>query len=194
MATAASADEHPERKKRSPWMWVSIALAVVAAGLLVWALTTRSDLDSANADKAALEQQNQQGKEAGSAAATAAKSVYDDVSQQLGATTEDLAATESDLKDAEQQAAKAQDDADAAKQQAADAKSDSAKAQAEADQAQAELDAAQSKAQIAADCAKAYVTAIGGLFGGGDVKAAADKVKHDLQGITADCKTALGGS
>jgi cytoskeletal protein RodZ len=194
MATAAAADEHPEKRGRSPWMWVSIVLAVVAVGLLAWALTTKSDLDSANADKAALEQQNEQGKEAGSAAATAAKTAYDDVTQDLGATTQDLAATEQDLKDAEQAATKAQDDADTAKQQAADAKSDSAKAQAAADEAQAELDAAESKARIAADCAKAYVTAIGGLFGGGDVKAAAGKVKQDLQGITADCKTALAGS
>jgi cytoskeletal protein RodZ len=193
MATAAGVDEHPERKKRSPWMWVSIVLAVVAIGLLVWAVTTKSDLDNANADNAALQAQNEQGKETGTAAVTAVKSAYDDVTQQLGATTEDLTATEQDLKDAEQQAAKAQDDANAAKQQAADAKDESAKANAQADEAQAELDAAQSKARIAADCAKAYVTAIGGLFGGGDVSAAADKVKQDVQGITADCKTALAG-
>jgi hypothetical protein len=38
------------------------------------------------------------------------------------------------------------------------------------------------------------VTAIGGLFEGGDVKAAAAQVKQDVQGVTADCKTALGGS
>jgi hypothetical protein len=193
MATAASADEHPEKKKQSPWMWASIALAVVAAGLLVWALTTKSDLDSANADKAALEAQNEQGKEAGGAVVTAFKSAYDDLTQQLGATTDDLAATQQDLKDAEQSAAKAQDDANAAKQQAADASSETEKANAEAAQAQAELDAAQSKAQIAGDCAKAYVGALGGLFDGAGVRAAADKVKQDLQGVTAECKSAFGG-
>jgi hypothetical protein len=194
MATAASADEHPEKRKRSPWMWVSIVLAVAAAGLLVWALNTKSDLDSANADNAALQTQNAQGKETGGAVVTAFKSAYDDLTKQLGATNEDLAATQQDVKDAEQQAAKAQDDADAAKQQAADAKTDTEKANAEADQAQAELDAAESKAQIAAGCAKAYITAIGGLFGGGDAKAAAEKVKQDVQGVTADCKSALGAS
>jgi hypothetical protein len=194
MATAASADEHPAKKKHSPWMWASIALAVVAAGLLVWALTTKSDLDSANADKAALEAQNEQGKEAGGAVVTAFKSAYHDLTQQLGATSDDLAATQQDVKSAQQTATKAQDDAAAAKQDAAQAQSETEKADAQADEAKAELDAAQSKAQIAADCAKAYVTAIGGLFDGGDVRAAADKVKQDLQGVTADCKSAFGSS
>src|SRR4029077_11406188 len=134
--------------------------------------------------RTALQAQNAQGKETGGTVVTAFKSAYDDLTKQLGATSEDRSDTQQDLNDAEKQAAKAQDDADAAKQQAADATSETEKANAEAAQAQAELDTAQAKAQIAADCAKAYITAIGGLFEGSDVAAAAANVKQDVQGIT----------
>ena len=43
MATETDESSTP---RRSPWVWVSAALAVVCAGLLIWALTSRSDLDS----------------------------------------------------------------------------------------------------------------------------------------------------
>jgi uncharacterized coiled-coil DUF342 family protein len=89
---------------------------------------------------------------------------------------------------AEQQA---QQDADAAKQAAEKADHATDKAKAEADQAKAETEAVQSKAAIAADCAKAYVSAFGTLFEGGDQAAT---VRDQLQGITADCKAALGGA
>jgi hypothetical protein len=43
MSTADTAA--PAKKRRNWWLWVSVALAVVGAGLLIWALTIRSDLD-----------------------------------------------------------------------------------------------------------------------------------------------------
>ena len=46
MATTAEPADPPEQRHRNPWVWVSVALAVVSAGLLIWALTSRSDLDS----------------------------------------------------------------------------------------------------------------------------------------------------
>jgi cytoskeletal protein RodZ len=127
-------------------------------------------------------------------ALAAAKSLYDDVRQQLGATQDDLAQTQQELDEANQQAAQAEKDAAAAKQKADDAGNATEKAQAEAEQAQAETKAAQSKAAIAADCAKAYISVFGTLFEGDDVKAQVDKVRGQIEQITADCKTAFEAS
>ena len=75
-----------------------------------------------------------------------------------------------------------------------DATDDAEQANAQVDQANAERDAAQAKAKIAAQCGKAYVSAFGGLFGSGNVREQVPAVRKDLQGITAECKTALAGT
>ena len=190
-----SAMDEPEgqgpRKQRNPWIWVSIVLGVVAVGLLVWALSTQSDLDDANNEADQLQSQVEQGKETGSAVLTEGKAAYDDLSQELGATNEDLATTEKNLQDAEQKAAKAEDDAAAAEEKAAQASNETEKAQAATDKAEADAAAAESKAAIAADCAKAYLSALGALFEGESVSAQADVVKQQLENISATCKAAL---
>ena len=173
----------PKKKHRSRWIWVSALLGLVVIGLLVWALSLRSDLDDANA-------KNEQQQEAGGAVASAAKGAYDELAAQLGATNEDLAQTEQDLDSAKQDAEQAQKDADAAEQQAENTDDELDKAKAEADQAKAEADAAGSKAKIAGECAKAYVSALGGLLDGGD----ADAVREQLSGITDDCQAAFAGA
>ena len=184
----------PETKKRNWWVWIAGALAVIAIGLLVWGIDTKSDLDSTQNQVDDLESQVQQGQETGSKVVTAAKSAIDDLTQQLGATSEDLTNAEQDVKDAQATADQAQKDADAAKQQADKAGDATEKAQAEADQAKADQKAAESKASIAADCVKAYVAAIGTIFEGDDPKAQADTVREQMKGITAECQDALAGT
>jgi len=171
------------KKHRSRWIWVSVLLGLVVVGLLVWALGLRSDLDDANA-------KNEQQQEAGGEVASAAKGAYDALAAQLGATNEDLAQTQEELDSAKQDADQAQQDADAAKQKAENTDDELDKAKAEADQAKAEADAAGSKAKIAGECAKAYVSALGGLLDGGDGAA----VREQLSGITDDCQAALAGA
>jgi hypothetical protein len=175
------------KKKRNPWIWISAILVLVAAGLLIWALTIQSDLDSTQKDVNELEAQVEQGQSAGSELVTAAKGVYDDLAAELGATAEDLEATQQELDDAQQAADDAEQVAADAKQAVENADNATDKAQAEADQAKAEVQAAESKAAIAGDCAKAYVSAIGSVLEGGE----AASVRDQLQAITADCKTAL---
>jgi uncharacterized protein (DUF3084 family) len=182
-----------QKKRRNPWIWICMGLAVVAAGLLIWALTIQSDLDSSEQDVADLQSQLEQSEETGSALLGAAKALYDDFAQQIGATTEDLAATQQDLDEAEQAAAKAEEDAAAAEQDAAEAGSETDKARAEADKLKAEAQAAESKAAVAADCGKAYVSAFGALFEGDSVREQAATVRPQLESITAECKAALGG-
>ena len=74
----------------------------------------------------------------------------------------------------------------------ADNEADKAKAQ--ADQAKAEARAAESRAAVAADCAKAYIAAFGGLFEGESVRDQAPEVREQLSRITADCKDELAGA
>jgi septal ring factor EnvC (AmiA/AmiB activator) len=213
-------DEAPKRR-RNPWVWVSGLLAVIAAGLLIWALTVASDRDSTQDELEStqqeltsskqqldeteqdLEQQqtsdataDESGSDGGALVAAgglaAAKRVYDDLTEQLGATEDELAATEQDLKDANADAKQAAQDADAAEKDAAQAGNETDKAKAEADKAKADAKAAESKATVVADCAKAYFSAFGMLFEGDDVQAQAAQVREQLKGITSDCETALG--
>jgi hypothetical protein len=176
----------PVKKKRNPWIWVSVVLALAAAGLLIWALTVQSDLDSTQKQVSDLESQVEQGQSAGGELLAGAKAAIDDLSAELGATSDDLEQTQQELDDAKQEVADAEQAAADAKDTAADATDENGRLQAEADQANAELQAAEAKAGIAADCAKAYVSAIGAAFGGGGTD-----VRAQLQSITADCKTAL---
>ena len=190
--TTGAAPEGPvPKKRRNPWIWVSVGLGLVAVGLLIWGLTTQSDLDNAQQDSAELQSQVDQGKETGSSVVAEVKAAYDDLTQQLGATSEDLTETEQDLEDAEQDAAKAEQGAAAAKQDAAEAKNETDKATAEVDQAESEAQAADSKAAIAAECANAYVSALGALFEGESVSAQAKVVSQELESISGTCKTAL---
>ena len=155
-------------------------LGVVAIGLLVWAI-------SAQSDKNDLQSQVDQGKESGSTFVASSKALYDDVTNQLGDTSQDLSQTEQDLADSQDQADQAQKDAEQAKKDAEQAQGETEKAKAEADQAKAEQKATESKVAVIADCAKAYVSAFGMLIDGEDSAAVEDKLK----GITADCKKAF---
>jgi chromosome segregation ATPase len=150
---------------------------------------TAQQLDSAQqAAEAQPVADESSGKAAGLVAVGA---LFTGLAKELDATREDLAATEQNLKESEQKASQAEKDAKAAEQKAADASSETDKAKAEADQANAEAEAAKAKTAVAADCAKAYLSALGGLFEGDDPAAQAPAVRDDLTRITADCKDAL---
>ena len=216
---AESRGDPEHEKRRNPWIWISALLAIVAAGSLIWALTTRSDLDDTNqqldstqqelaganqeldstqqeldSTKQDVEELQSQADEGDGTRGVllAMKGLYDEFSEQLGATQEDLAATRDDLEQAEKAASKAEKEAAAAKQKATEAGNETDKLQAQADQATAEAKAAESRATVAADCAKAYISAFGGLFDGESVRDQAPVVREQLAGITADCKEALG--
>jgi hypothetical protein len=240
-AVSTTAEPEPAeaapRKHRNRWIWVSVVLAVVAAGLLVWALTLKSDVDSAQKDlddarselastnqklestsedlddtnqklesttaelqTTTQEAQSSDTSDDGNKAARAVlavgalagvKALYDDLSEQLGATQEDLEATQQSLDDANEKADQAEQDAAAAKEKAAQADDETEKAQAEAEQAKAETQGAEAKNQIAADCARAYISAFGTLFEGDDVSDQAAAVRKQFADITADCQNAL---
>jgi chromosome segregation ATPase len=218
-----ASDEVTPKHRRSPWLWVSVVLAVVAVGALVWGLAVKSDRDSAQQQLADTQQElagtqdelsstkkeldssqqeasaPEEDKNAGGTVVTVGalagmKALYDDLADELGATQEDLATTQQDLAEADKKAEKASQDAAAAEQKAKEADNETDKAKAEADQAKAEAEATKSKAAIAADCAKAYFGALGDLFEGDNPEDQAAAVREKLSGITGDCKAALGST
>jgi hypothetical protein len=174
--------------RRSAWMWVSIVLAVVAIGLLVWALSTKSDLnstqsdlDKANQQIAQLNTKSEQSKGVASTITAAGKAAFNALAQQLGVTSADLAATQQQLQTAQQNA-----------QQAAQQAQDKTKSKTE--QLQAQVNEAKANASVAANCAKASLSAIGGLFDGNGIISQLPTVKSNLQSIGTQCKTALSGT
>ena len=223
MSTADAPDgtADPAPRKRNPWIWISALLLIVAAGLLIWALTSRSDLDDTqqevkrtqqdlgdtqkelDATKEELDATEKELAEAKSErdrrlrtglAVVSGKALYDQFAEDLDATNQDLEATQQDLEAAEKAATQAEQDAEAAKQAAADAGTETEKAKAQADQATAEVKAAQSRADVAADCAKAYISAFGALFEGDSPRDQAPAVREQLTGVTATCKDELAGT
>jgi chromosome segregation ATPase len=188
------APEQTQKKHRSPWLRVSIALALACIGLLVWGINTQSDLDDANTQIDHL--QNQLGASAvtGTAVAASYKDAYTELEQQMGSTNSDLSATEAQLEDAQKATDKANEDAAKAKDKADKAQSETDKANAEADQAKAEAEAAQQQAKLTTQCSQALLTSIGAVLQADDPKAEVENQKKELEGFAGDCKKALGGT
>jgi hypothetical protein len=186
---------------RSLWIWISAALAVVAAGLLIWALTQKSDADSAHADLkksqeqvAQLQSQADKSAKLSDTVTGALKAGVGAVQSQLGLSGVDPAAAAQDLKSAVASSAQAQQAADAAATAASKAKGATAKAKAAANQAKAQAQVATAKARILADCTKAAVSSIGKAFQGGSVTAQIAALAQNFQGIAGNCKSALQGA
>jgi hypothetical protein len=187
--TAPQPAQAPASKGSRMWLWISALLALVCIGLLVWALSlnsdlnsTQSDLDKAQQDVANLQKtaDQDQGSVGSGALVAAAKTAYDALVQQLGTTNDDVATNTQAVQDAQKAA-------DAA-QQAADA------ATSEIDKAQAQAEVAKNKANVAANCAKSYISAFGSLFDGTNIIDQAKAVASQVSSITDDCKAAFAAS
>ena len=206
-----STPEPEQKRPRNWWIWISGALALVAAGLLIWALTLKSDRDSAQSDLAKAEQQlastqkelesaKQPPKEddantvAVAGALAGLTALYENLADELGTTQEDLASAQQDVDEANKRADQAEQDAADAKKKAEQATTETEKAQAEAEQAQAEQQAAEAKAAVAKDCTRAFLSAFGSVLEADDPEAHADELSQQLTSIADDCKTALAGT
>lgn len=182
-------------RRRSPWIWVSAVLAIVCIGLLVWALSLDSDLQSTQDDVATLQAQVADAEQSGSTVTAALKAGFDTIAEEIGATQADVAATQQQIGTAKEKIAQAQEDAQAAATQATDnANAAADRVKARVDEAQARAEEAGAKTQIAIDCGKAYMAAFGTLFSGDSVTAQVSAVREQLQGISADCQGAFAGS
>ena len=189
-----SAQDAAQKKHRSPWLWVSLVLALACIGLAVWGINTQSDLDDANTQVDHLQNQLGAGAVTGTAVAASYKSAYNDLEQQLGSSTADLSTTQAQLEDSQKAADQANEDADKAKDKVDKADSETDKANAQTEQAQAEAKAAQEQAKTVTSCSQALLTSIGAVLGADDPKAEAEKQKSELEPIAENCKKALGGT
>lgn len=107
---------------------------------------------------------------------------------------EEAAAEGRRAEDATTEADKAEAEVEQAQAEAEQAKAQADEADAEREKAVADADVVKSRATIVAGCAKAYASALGGLFDGEGFEDQAPGVREDLRAITADCKTALSGA
>jgi chromosome segregation ATPase len=79
--------------RRNPWIWISALLAVVAIGLLVWALSLQSDVNDSEQQVADLQAQIESSSSNTEGVAAAAKSLADEVRSAVGSAGDDLQAT-----------------------------------------------------------------------------------------------------
>jgi pyruvate/2-oxoglutarate dehydrogenase complex dihydrolipoamide acyltransferase (E2) component len=167
-------DEEPAatpKKHRSPWIWVCAGLAVVAIGALVWAFSTRSDLNSTQDKLDSTEQQLASTQEKLDAVPTATPTPEETPTPTATATetatpeddngnallTAGALATAkalyNDLKDqlgaTQEDLAQTQQDLEKANQQAEQASKDAAAAKDKADQAGNQTEKAQAEAEQA---------------------------------------------
>lgn len=91
--TDPPADQAPA-KRRKPWIWLSVLLTIVAAGLLIWALTIQSDLDSTQQELESTQQE------------------LDGTSQELAGTSQELDSTKQELDATKQDAEAPQSESD----------------------------------------------------------------------------------
>ena len=182
LASECECEAAPPTPRKRPWGWIAITgvLAACVVGLGIYAVNLNSDLDDANAQIAAQQEQiEDQAEETSPASVAAAKAAYDDLTGQLDA-------AEQDATQAVEQAA---EQLNQAEQAAADAKGT-------ADELQTQADAAEAKAENAATCAQSFLSAFGGVFSGETLKDGVEATLAELQTLEPQCETALaeGGS
>ncbi len=179
-STQPPTSDAPAPRKR-PWGWIAIAglLAACVVGLGIYAINLNSDVDDANAQIAAQQEQIDQAEESSAASVAAAQAAYDELTAQLGAAEQDASA-------AVEQAA---EELNQAEQAAADA-------QGTAEELQAQADATEAKAENAATCAQSFLSAFSGVFSGATLQEGVEATLAELQALQPQCETALaeGGS
>src|SRR4051794_21330112 len=163
---------------RRPWIVISAILAVVAAGLAVWAFSAQSDADDAQAK---LDTQAR-----AAAAATpeptsepqpaeldpATQQEFDQVKEDLGSTTESVDEIQQQLDDAAANAA----DADKARDEASGA----------VDKARAELEAFKANLELTRTCLRGALDALATSFSQGGAEAAVS----ELEKLSGGCASA----
>lgn len=171
----------PPTPRKRPWGWIAITglLGACVVGLGIYALNLNSDLDDANAEIAAQQEQIDQAEETSTASVAAAQAAYDELTAQLGAAQQE----------GSQAVEQAAEELNQAEQAAADA-------QGTAEELQTQADAAEAKAENAATCAQSFLSAFSGVFSGATLQEGVEATLAELQALQPQCETALaeGGS
>jgi membrane protein involved in colicin uptake len=202
------ATPQPAAPASKPTLWIVIAAVsvVVAIGLLVWALSVDSDLDTANdhiengaaalaVQQATIAKQKETIAQQKTAIATAdsdttaeAKSASKIEKAQIAEynrTRRLLSKTKRTVASQQKQIAKEQSDVRDAQQQVDEAETRNAKLAAEANLAKQKLD-------VALACQRGTIDAIDSVFSAPTAKAGVNRLTSELSDLAKDCHTTVG--
>lgn len=188
MATPAPAAPSPnadQAKKTRIWMIAAIVLGLIAIGLGIWAITTNSDLDSANA-KIKTQQ---------TAIANATKDVKSEESTAGKIEAAELAEykrTRHVLNKSKKTVAQQQQNIAKQKQDVVQAQSQLDNATTENQKLQAEVNLTKQQLQVAQACQSGTISAIDSVFSAPTAKAGIARLNNDLADLSKDCQQTVG--
>ena len=174
-----------QAKKTKIWMIVAIVLGLVAIGLGIWAVTTNSDLDNANAE---VKKQKvlivNATKDVKSEQKTAEKiekaqlAEYKRTRHVLNKTKKTVAQQQANIAKQKQDVVQAQSQLDNANTQN--------------EKLQAEVNLAKQQLQVAQACSSGTISAIDSVFTAPTAKAGIARLNHDLAALSKDCNQTVG--
>jgi septal ring factor EnvC (AmiA/AmiB activator) len=171
--------EADARRRPTGWIVLSGVLALAAVGLAIWAFSAQSDADDAQAQ---LDSQENAATQATSTPTPQPAEVdaetqqeFEQVQEDLGATTESLDQIEQDL----EQAATSVEEAEQARADATNA----------LDEAKAEAESARAQFELTRTCLRGTLDAVGAAFETGGLEAAV----QELQKLSGSCGSAASG-
>lgn len=175
-----------ERANR-PTLWIVIAgmCALAAIGLLIWGLSTKSDLDDANA-QLAQEQSTLSDEERAAAASEAKERAFGERTQQRYQQLRDR------FLSAQKRAETLKSDVERESAEVAQARADASEAQGQDARLQAQLREAREQLQLAGTCARGAITALDHFFDAADVQTGADRAIKHLEDLQDQCQEAAG--
>jgi chromosome segregation ATPase len=172
----ATPPEADVRRRPTAWIILSGVLALAAVGLAIWAFSAQSDADDA---QARLDSQEQAATQATPTPTTEPAEVDSETQQQFEQVQQDLAATTESVDEIDQElddAAKQVDEAELAKSDATGA----------LEAAKAEAEAATARFALTRTCLRGTLDAVGTAFEGGGLEAAV----QELQKLSGSCGSA----
>jgi hypothetical protein len=169
------------------WIVIAVICALAAIGLGIWAFTTKSDLDDANATIAKQKKELASSQQAATAEEQQLSSfgrreraAYRRVRRRLIREDVEAAGLQKRIKE---EAARLQQ-----------AQTDVANAQGQSEKEDALLKQAQSKARLATACSASSVDALNRFFDASTTKAGAKAAVAQLESTQQECQNASGGS
>lgn len=193
MATPATPAAQPpqpdpveqQAKKTKIWIIVAVILGLIAIGLGIWAVTTNSDLDNANAEikkqkvlivRASSDVRSEQKTAEKIEAAELAE--YKRTRRVLNKSKKTVAQQQKNIQQQKQDVVQAQDQLD--------------NANTENEKLQAEVNLAKQQLQVAQACASGTISAIDSVFTAPSAKAGVARLNNDLAALSKDCNQTVG--
>jgi len=171
------------QQRPTAWIIATAVLALIAIGLGIWAFSTKSDLDDANAT---IDEQKQQLASQRSVAASSEQRLRAFGARERAAlrrVTRRFVGEETDAATLQRSVHKEAGELDSAR-------SDAASAQTQEKKDSAALNEAKQRSDLASACVKGAVSALDRFFNATSARAGANAAVRELEAIQGDCKKA----